>query len=211
MLWFGRFFPQNGSTCGCECAGWRPGNALCGCCVLWDRVAILPRLFTFRDEVASPFDSLSKKDVWGGRPSQLAIGNCAFIGCITWSFRTFPTLARIWQVGLDEVLDDVAFTEKSVLNDVAFMEKSVLYWCCFCESEYLNVSTFCLLRRETVWKSDLNCVKIRFEVRNLIWNGLKYEMRFEMVKFGKVGLNLQKRLLRNEVVFVCSCLFASMP
>ena len=41
----------------------RPGNALCDCCVLWARVAILPRLSTFRDEVASPFDSLSKKDV----------------------------------------------------------------------------------------------------------------------------------------------------
>ena len=43
--------------------GRRPENALCGCCVLWARVAILPRLSTFRDEVASPFDSLLKKDV----------------------------------------------------------------------------------------------------------------------------------------------------
>ena len=150
--------------------GRRPGNTLCGCCVLWARVAILPRLSTFRDEVASPFDSLSKKDVWGGRPSQLATGNCAFIGCITWSFKTCPTLARIWQVGLDEGREDVAFTEKSVLTMLLLRRKA--FWT---EVAFAKASVW-MFQHFVFWDVKL-CFK-RFKCEK---SDLKWETRFEMI------------------------------
>ena len=83
--------------------------------LVWARVAILPRLFTFRGEVVPPFDSLSKKCVCKFcLASQFATGN-GVIGCITWSFRTCPTHAYL-----------ASWTRRSTW-DVAVTEKSVLY------------------------------------------------------------------------------------